>query len=169
MPRTASSPRSGLSNIPSAGEYTPGLSGSGDDSKQRSLRKKYTVVNGTPTTTTPSTTITSSIDQQQVSRSVLSRCVLFVTRETAGIDSSRKEKREKKKNGMYHPFIRDVPLSLPRFLLLRTRSLSLYYTFVASCVYQQMEDGNSLSLSLVNGNRTISRPRRRYSPESATL
>ncbi|CAF3365311.1 unnamed protein product [Rotaria sp. Silwood1] len=46
VPRTASSPRSGLSSIPSTGENTSGLTGSSDERKQRSLKKKYPIVNG---------------------------------------------------------------------------------------------------------------------------
>ncbi|CAM2712697.1 unnamed protein product [Rotaria socialis] len=64
VPRTASSPRSGLSSIPSTGEFTPGLSGNSDERKQRSLKKKYPVVNGSPAS---STITNSNIDQQQVS------------------------------------------------------------------------------------------------------
>ncbi|CAF1048982.1 unnamed protein product [Rotaria sordida] len=64
VPRTASSPRSGLSSIPSTGENISGLTGSNDERKQRSLKKKYPIVNGG---TTPSITTISSIDQQQVS------------------------------------------------------------------------------------------------------
>ena len=154
MPRTASSPRSGLSNIPSAGEYTPGLSGSGDESKQRSLRKKYTVVNGTPTTT-PSTTITSSSDQQQVSRSVPSRSVCYLQQEKRRVSThlwERKKKGEKKKNGMYLPSITDVPLSL---------DFSSSFSFLVlsiDCIMRVSADGR----------RKLSRQRKSYHKSAAT-
>ncbi|CAF1405210.1 unnamed protein product [Rotaria sordida] len=71
VPRTASSPRSGLSSIPSTGENISGLTGSNDERKQRSLKKKYPIVNGG---TTPSITTISSIDQQQKRRRAIHFC-----------------------------------------------------------------------------------------------
>ncbi|CAF3360136.1 unnamed protein product [Rotaria socialis] len=71
VPRTASSPRSGLSSIPSTGEFTPGLSGNSDERKQRSLKKKYPVVNGSPAS---STITNSNIDQQQKRRRAIHFC-----------------------------------------------------------------------------------------------
>ncbi|UJR27679.1 hypothetical protein I4U23_008958 [Adineta vaga] len=65
VPRAASSPRNGLSSIPSTGEYTPGQIGQGDERKQRSLKKKYPVLNDS--TSTLNATITSNnVDQQQI-------------------------------------------------------------------------------------------------------
>ncbi|CAF1341647.1 unnamed protein product [Adineta steineri] len=71
VPRTASSPRNGLSSIPSNGENTPGKISTNDERKQRSLKKKYPIVNGS---TTPNTTITGSIDQQQKRRRAIHFC-----------------------------------------------------------------------------------------------
>lgn len=73
VPRTTSSPRNALSSISSIGEYTPNQSGNADDRKQRSIKKKYPVVNGN---ITPNSTITSSIDQQQVSYSFFFLCLI---------------------------------------------------------------------------------------------
>ena len=157
MPRTASSPRSGLSNIPSAGEYTPGLSGSGDESKQRSLRKKYTVVNGTPTTTTPSTTITSSSDQQQVSRSVPSRSVCYLQQEKRRVSThlwERKKKRGRRKRTacIFHPSRTFLSLSL---------DFSSSFSFLVlsiDCIMRVSADGR----------RKLSRQRKSYHKSAAT-
>ncbi|CAF0801245.1 unnamed protein product [Adineta ricciae] len=66
VPRAASSPRNGLSSISSTGEFTPGLSGYGDERKQRSLKKKYPVLNDSTSALNASIT-SSSVDQQQIS------------------------------------------------------------------------------------------------------
>lgn len=89
VPRTASSPRSGLSSIPSTGDSTLNFSNSAEDRKQRSLKKKYPVINGS---TTPSSAITSNIDQQQVNCSIS----FFRISNRRVVSISRRRRREKK-------------------------------------------------------------------------
>ena len=147
VPRTASSPRSGLSNIPSVGDSTPGLSGNGDDSKQRALRKKPTGVNGT----TP-TSLSSSLDQQAVSCYFL-LLVLFRLALSLPLSVSIQMGKERKCTScIFYPF----GLS-PFFLVLNTPffplSLSLAvpdYPFITWYVLlARWKEGNLSSIRIV--------------------
>jgi len=130
VPRTASSPRNNLSSILSAGEYTPNLSSHIEDRKQRSLKKKYPVINGNHTPN--GSTITSSIDQQQQQVNALSvlckKTKLLICTDKG--EEEEKKPAERAKSCMYRLSIfASVPSSSSSVLVL----LSIHYIIDGIC------------------------------------